>query len=71
MVSFNDAPGSLFSDILAALSRGEKKGLTDGNSGTDLSAMRISELRLKAHKNGLNVDGSREMLIAALEKNRE
>jgi hypothetical protein len=28
--------------------------------------MRISELRQEAHKKGLNVDGSREMLIAAL-----
>jgi hypothetical protein len=29
-------------------------------------SLRISELRKMAHKNGLNVDGSREMLIAAL-----
>ncbi|KAL3762578.1 hypothetical protein ACHAW5_003116 [Stephanodiscus triporus] len=65
-VSFRDAPGDFVRDVLAALARGEKKGRTNGDSGTDLSAMRISELRLKAHENGLNVDGSREMLIAAL-----
>jgi hypothetical protein len=33
--------------------------------------MRISELRWKAHESGLDVDGSREMLIAALEENSE
>jgi hypothetical protein len=55
-VSFNDAPGALIRDVLAAMERGEKKGQT------------ITELRLKAHKHGLNVDGSREMLIAALEE---
>jgi len=29
--------------------------------------LRISELRKKSHERGLNVDGSREMLIAALD----
>jgi hypothetical protein len=33
--------------------------------------MRISELRRKAYESGLDVDGSREMLIAALEENSE
>ena len=33
--------------------------------------MRIIELHQKAHKKGLNVDGSREMLIATLEKDLE
>jgi len=28
--------------------------------------MRVSELRKRAHEKGLDVDGSREMLIAAL-----
>jgi hypothetical protein len=67
-VSFKDAPGDLISDFLAALERGERKDRTDGDSWTDFSAMRISELRRKAHEKGLNVDGSREMLIAALEE---
>jgi hypothetical protein len=67
-VSFKDAPGDLISDVLAAMERGESKDRTDGDSETDLSTMRISKLRLKAHENGLNVDGSREMLIAALEE---
>ncbi|KAL3762577.1 hypothetical protein ACHAW5_003115 [Stephanodiscus triporus] len=67
-ISFKDAPGDLISDFLAALERGESKDRTDGDSGTDLSAMRISELRCKAHEKGLNVDGSSEMLIAALKE---
>ena len=33
--------------------------------------MRISELRQESHKKGLNVDGSREMLIAALKAVQE
>ena len=71
-IPFNYAPGALVIDVLAAMSRGEKKGGTDGDSGrTELIAMRISELRRKAHEKGLNVDGSREMLIAALEKDLE
>ena len=67
-VSFKDAPGALLSDFLAALARGERKDRFNGDSGTDLSAMRINELRGKVHEKGLNVDGSREMLIAALKE---
>jgi hypothetical protein len=69
-ISFKNlhVPGALVGDVLTALTREEKKGGTDGDSGTELSAMRVSELRWKAHRNGLNADGSREMLIAALEK---
>ena len=68
-VSFNNVPGALARDVLAAFSRGDKKGRTDGYIGTDSSDMRISELRWKANEKGLNVDGSREMLITALEEN--
>ena len=38
----------------------------DGSGKCQYNAMRISELRKRAHGKGLNVDGSREMLIAAL-----
>jgi hypothetical protein len=68
-ISFNDAPGALIIDVLAAFGRGETMGGTDG--WDELSVMRISELRWKAHESGLDVDGSREMLIAALEKDLE
>jgi hypothetical protein len=46
-------PGSLIKDVLETVFRGEKKD-------------RISELRKKAHEKGLDVDGSREMLIVAI-----
>ena len=65
-VSFNDAPGALVSDVLAEMARGEVNGGTDGNSGTELRAMRISKLRRIARDRGMNVDGSRETMIAAL-----
>ena len=68
MMSFVDmVPGTLMRDLLAATARGEVR-----NNGPNVhvdnhyNALRISELRKMAHKKGLNVDGSREMLIAAL-----
>ena len=68
MISFADViPGTLMRDLLAATARGEVR-----NNGTNVhvdnhyNALRISELRKMAQEKGLNVDGSREMLIAAL-----
>jgi speckle-type POZ protein len=75
-LSFANAPGALITDVLAAVSRGER--VVGGGSGGDggdnerhFNAMRISELRKRAHEKGLNVDGSREMLIAALKSVQE
>ena len=69
-LSFTDTvPGTLMRDLLVAVSRGEMniEG-SDGDGGeSQYNALRISELRKRAYENGLNVDGSREMLIAALE----
>jgi hypothetical protein len=66
-VSFKDAPGSMISDVLAAVARRYNVGLVKDSEG-DYSTLRISDLRQRAHKKGLDVDGSREMLIAALEE---
>jgi len=68
-LSFADAPGTLLNDMLTAFVRSEAEygGPTGGNDESDLSSMRVSELRRNAHEKGLNVDGSREMLIAALQ----
>jgi hypothetical protein len=63
----------LSNDILAAMMRGEKVGKASagsGNGGGGLAAMGISELRQKAFEKGLEVDGSREMLISALESHK-
>jgi hypothetical protein len=71
-VSFEDAPGTLIGDVFAAVARGEKKS---GNNAADnddqLCTMRISDLHRKVHEKGLDVDGSREMLIAALKGSSE
>jgi hypothetical protein len=72
-ISFNDvASPTLIRDVLAAVSRGKEKlgvsGGGDGDNKSQFNSMRISELRQESHKKGLNVDGSREMLIAALKE---
>jgi hypothetical protein len=70
-LSFANAPGTLVIDVLAAVSRGERN--IDGSDGDESQfySLRISELCKRAYENGLNVDGSREMLIAALEAVQE
>jgi hypothetical protein len=67
-LSFTDmVPGTLIRDVFAATARGEARNNgTNVNVDNQYNALRISELRKRAHENGLNVDGSREMLIAAL-----
>ena len=67
-LSFTDAPGTLLNDMLAACVRSETKDGTARRSENDFSFMRVSLLRRKAYERGLNVDGSREMLIAALKR---
>ena len=52
------------------MARGTRKSGSNaaGNGDDQLCTMRISDLRRKVHEKGLDVDGSREMLIAALEE---
>jgi hypothetical protein len=74
-VSLSDAPGGLLADVLAAVARGEN--IRNGNTvpsaceGDQYITMRVSELRSKAHEECLDVDGSRESLIAALKQSLE
>jgi hypothetical protein len=72
-VSLKDVPGGLYSDLLAAMVRigGEDKRIADSSTNSsivmnELIAMRVSELRQQAHEEGLDYDGSREVLIDAL-----
>ena len=67
-ISFDDAPGTWVREIIAAMARAESMsgGADVVNVNNQYNVMCISELRSKAQSNGLNVDGSREMLIAAL-----
>ena len=55
------------------MSRGERNvSGNDGDGGeSQYNVLRISELRKRVHEKGLNVDGSREMLIAALKTVQE
>ena len=62
-VSLKDAPGGVLADLVAAVSR-KTNGDADNHK---LGSMRISDLRKKLHEKGLGIDGSREMLVAALE----
>jgi hypothetical protein len=67
MTSFDDVPSTLMRDLLTAVARGEREeGGVGGENENLFTTMRISELRQKAYEKGLEVDGSREILIAAL-----
>ena len=50
--------------------RGEKYGGAVVDYEENFNAISVSELRLRAHEEGLDIDGSREMLISALEKKK-
>jgi len=62
-VSFDDVPGSCITDVLAAVARGEESGKSDS---TDCNKMRVATLRKMLDERGLDVDGSREAMIALL-----
>ena len=66
----SNSPVDLSNEILAAMMRRENVFQAGGGTDDDLDSMGISELRRKAFEKGLEVDGSREMLIAALESNK-
>ena len=69
-VSFDNVPGSMITDILAAVARGEPKEEGDGNNGgIDYHKMRVGTLRKMLDEKGLDVDGSREAMIALLKEN--
>jgi len=62
-VSFNDFPGHLVTDLLTAVARGEETGEGDR---TDYNKMRVGTLRKMLDEKGLDVDGSREAMVALL-----
>eukprot|EP00579_Thalassiosira_antarctica_P010319 CAMPEP_0201917034 /NCGR_PEP_ID=MMETSP0903-20130614/6522_1 /ASSEMBLY_ACC=CAM_ASM_000552 /TAXON_ID=420261 /ORGANISM="Thalassiosira antarctica, Strain CCMP982" /LENGTH=387 /DNA_ID=CAMNT_0048453013 /DNA_START=14 /DNA_END=1177 /DNA_ORIENTATION=+ len=67
-VSLKDVPGGLFADLLTAVTRGKRKAALKG-SGDYFRTMRVSDLRKQLHKKGLDIDGSREAMIAILKEN--
>ena len=66
-VSFDNVPGALMSDLLTAVSRGEAGNDTNGDS-TNYNKMRVGTLRKMLDEKGLDVDGSRESMIALLKE---
>ena len=62
-LSFDDVPGSAMKDLLAAMNRAKSNASSNG-----FKAMRVNDLRKLLHEKGLDVDGSREMMIARLEE---
>jgi hypothetical protein len=54
-------------DLLTAVVRGEREA--DNAENDEYQFTTVNELRRKSHEKGLEVDGSREMLISALKAN--
>ena len=67
-ISFNNVPGSVVTDILTAVTREKNNVANVESTGSQLTTMRVSELRRKLDEKGLDVDGSREAMITALQK---
>jgi len=65
-VSFDNVPGGCITDVLAAVARGEESGKSDSK---DYNKMRVATLRKMLDERGLEVDGSRETMIALLKDN--
>ena len=64
-VSFSNVPGDMVTDVLTAVSRGEAGDEGDSN---DYNYMRVGTLRKMLDEKGLDVDGSRESMIALLKE---
>ena len=72
-LSFDDVPGSVVKDLLVAMNRKGIDLLTANRAKSNASsngfkAMKVNDLRKLLHEKGLDVDGSREVMIARLEK---
>jgi len=69
-VSFDKFPSHLVTDLLTAMARGEEQTGDSGEDKEDESAkyvkMRVGTLRKMLDEKGLDVDGSRESMIALL-----
>ena len=70
-ISLKDAPQSatLFHDVMTAVALGKNKSKDyDGDDPTKVKTMCINVLRRKLSERGLEIDGTREMLVASLEE---
>lgn len=64
-----DAPEGLLADILTATMRKDLDGACGDDLNLNLNTMSISGLRKKLHAKGLDIDGSRETMIASIKEN--
>ena len=67
-VSFDNLPSSMMTDLLTAVSRGEQNESNNGDK-INYNKMRVGTLRKMLDEKGLDVDGSRESMIALLKEN--
>ena len=67
-ISFDSVPGYLIKDLLAAVETKYGKKNADSNNAKDYNKMRVDALRILLHDRGLDIDGSRETMIALLEE---
>lgn len=74
-VSFKEVPGDIYKDLLAAVSRVLEDSDEDNSDDDDeedeekdYASMGIGALRQKLDQRGIDIDGSRDTLIAALKK---
>ena len=65
-LSFEHVPNTVIPDLLTAMTRGKEEANSTSDTN-DLSMMRVSSLRKLLHEKGLDIDGSREMMIARIE----
>ena len=69
-VSFDNVPGGTCTDILTAMARGEEQTGDDGeeDESAKYNKMRVGTLRKMLDEKELDVDGSREAMIALLKE---
>ena len=71
-VSFDNVPGGVVKDLLAAMARGKAKSSSSSDTAADnYNTMRVATLRKMLNEKGLDVDGSRESMIALLKENTD
>ena len=70
-LSFGNVPGHVIPHLLAATSREDIGNSSTSSSAdaNDFGTMRINTMRKMLHEKGLDIDGSRETMIARLEEN--
>ena len=68
-VSFSNVPGDTCTDLLTAVARGEQPvGGGEEDESIKYNRMRVGILRKMLDDKGLDVDGSREAMIALLKE---